>query len=109
MGRDLLDLAEQVARNEQGGAVRFGQAAEQGAHVANAFGIEAVGRLVEDQQPRAAEQGAGDRQPLAHAERIAADALAAGAGQVDDVEHAVDLAAVEAEQPAGDVEILVCR
>jgi hypothetical protein len=36
---------------------------------ADAFGVQAVDWLVEQQDPRVAEQGAGDTQPLGDAER----------------------------------------
>ena len=40
----------------------------------HALGVEAVDRLVEDERARVAEQGRRDAEPLAHAEREAADA-----------------------------------
>ena len=40
----------------------------------HAFGVEAVGGLVEDEHRRLAEQGGGEAEALAHAEREAADA-----------------------------------
>src|SRR5450759_3798511 len=43
---------------------------EQVAHLADATGVKAVGRLVEDQQPGRPEQGRGQTEPLAHAERV---------------------------------------
>ena len=61
------------------------------AHPEHALGVEAVDRLVEDERGRVAEHGGGDTEPLAHAEREAADALAGDrleAGQADDLVHA---------------------
>jgi hypothetical protein len=54
------------------------------------LGIEAVDRLVEHHHPGIAEQGTGDPQALAHAEREAAAAAAGDVAEADDVEHLVD-------------------
>ena len=78
---------------------RLGEVAEQAAHPAHALGVEAVGGLVEDQHLRVAEQRVGDPEPLAHAERVLADALARGrAVEADQLQHLVDAAAPDAEQ-----------
>ena len=65
-----------------------GEVAHELAHPQHALGVEPVDRLVEDQRRRVAEQGGGDAEPLAHAEREAADALAGDgleAGELDDL------------------------
>ena len=94
---DRLDLAQQV-RGEQHGAAAVGEVAQQPAHPGDALRVEAVGRLVEDQHARVAEQRVRDAEPLAHAERVGADALARRrAREADAVEQLVDLAAVDAE------------
>ena len=49
--------------------------ADQRAHVAHARRVEPGRRLVEQQQPRLADQRAGDAEALAHAVRVAADAI----------------------------------
>ena len=46
------------------------------AHPGDALGVQPVRRLVEDQHRRLAHQGVRDAEPLAHAERVVADALA---------------------------------
>ena len=56
----------------------------------DALGVEAVGRLVEDQDLGVAEQGGGQAEALAHAEREAADPAAGVGGQPDLVEGLVD-------------------
>ena len=61
--------------------------------------VEPGGRLVEQQQVRLAEQRRGDAEPLAHAVRVAADAVLGAIGQLDRLEHRVDVAARRA--PAG--------
>ena len=48
-----------------------GEVDEHVADPADALGVEAVGRLVEDDRVRVAEQHAGQAEPLAHAERVA--------------------------------------
>ena len=72
----LLELAEVVGRHQHG-AARAGQRADQRPHLAHALGVEAVGRLVEDQQVGVAEQRGGDAEPLLHAQRVAAVAVVA--------------------------------
>ena len=54
-GAHLLDLGEQVAGDEDRGAGRV-ELEQQRADVADALRVEAVGRLVEDQQPRRPQQ-----------------------------------------------------
>ena len=103
---DDLDLVEQVA-GEQHGAALVGVPAEQVAHPADAGGVEAVGRLVEDQHLGVAEEGGRDAEPLAHAERVVADP-AAGllVGEADHVEHLVDAALGHPHGALGDREDL---
>jgi len=69
-----------VAGDEHGPAL-VGQTPDQTAQPVHALGVEAVGRLVEDQDLGVAEQGPGQPEPLAHAEREAADPSATGGGQ----------------------------
>jgi hypothetical protein len=64
---------------------------DQRAHRGDALGVEAVGRFVQDQQPRAAQQRGRDAEPLTHAERVAGEAVVAAMLQLDDFEHPVDL------------------
>ena len=52
--------------------------------------VEAGGGLVEDQQPRPAQQRGGDAQALAHPVRVAADLVLGARRELDDVEHLVD-------------------
>ena len=85
----LVDLAEQVARDEDGGALG-GELADEVPHLAGALRVEAVGRLVEHQQVARHEQRVGDREPLAHAERVRAVALGRRGQQPDAVERGVD-------------------
>jgi hypothetical protein len=58
---------------EQHGAAAGGVVAEHHAHPVDAGGVEAVGRLVEDEDARLAEQRVRDAEPLPHAERVVAD------------------------------------
>jgi hypothetical protein len=66
------------------------------AEPADAARVEPVGRLVEDQEPRVAEEGRGQAEALAHAQRVAADPAAGGLGEPDDVEDLGDPAARQA-------------
>ena len=71
----LLDLVEQVRREEHGAAL-VDERADEAAHLEDAGRVEAVHRLVEDQQRGVGEQAAGDAEPLAHAERVRLHAVA---------------------------------
>ena len=73
---ELLDLAHQV-RGQQHRDALIGEPADELPHVAHAARVQARGRLVEQQQPRGADQRGGDAEPLAHAVRVAADAVLA--------------------------------
>ena len=83
------DLGEEVAADEDRLAVA-GKGDEHVADPAHAFGVEAVGRLVEDQRVGIAEQHAGEPEALAHAERVAAHLAPGDRCHADDVEHGVD-------------------
>ena len=98
VGGDQLDLRQQVAGNEDGDAVD-GKTEQQPAQFDDAGGVQAVGRFVEDQQSRLAEQRQADRQALAHAQRIFAHAPVGRRRQVHAFEHPVDAFALHAQQP----------
>ena len=70
--RGLLHLAHQVAGDQD---VRPSSASRRSrsADPAHAVEVEPVDRLVEEHDARIAEQGRGDPEPLAHAERVALD------------------------------------
>src|SRR5262245_21090496 len=74
MAADLLHLGEQVRRHQDGDAAG-GDLADERAHLPGALRVQAVGRLVQDDQFPWPEQARGDGQPLLHAERVGALAL----------------------------------
>ena len=91
--RRHLDLVEQVG-GEQHGAAAVGEVAEQSAHPPDAGRVEPVGRLVEDQHLRVADQRRREAEPLPHAQGVVAHApRRLRRGQADEVEHLVDPAA----------------
>ena len=65
------------------------RSAQEVAQPADALGVEAVGGLVEHEDPRIAEQRGGEAEPLGHAEREAAGAPPGGVAEVDELEHLV--------------------
>ena len=75
----LGDLGQQMAGDEHG-ASRRGVGAQEVAQPVDAFGVEAVGGLVQDEDVGVAEEGGGEPEPLPHAQREAADAPTGGAG-----------------------------
>ena len=102
----LLDLVEQV-RGEQHGAALGDELADEAAELEDAGGIEPVERLIEDQQLGIGQQAARHAEALAHAQRVALDAVVATRAQPDALQRAVD-AAVGRAVAGGrvDVEVL---
>ena len=88
-----LHLAEQVA-GQQHRATAGGEVLQEVAHPADALGVHAVGRLVEDQHLGVAEQRGADAEALAHPQRVVADAALGRAVQADPLEHLVGRRAV---------------
>src|SRR5690606_19264049 len=84
-------LAHEVA-GEEDGAAFGGEALEEAADPADAFGVEAVDRLIEDEGFGVAEEGGGDAKALVHAEREAADPAVGYIAQANEVEHFIDSA-----------------
>ena len=103
---DDLDLAEQVGREEHRAAL-VGEMAQQAAHPVDALGVEAVGRLVEDEDLGVAHERTGQPEPLTHAERVVAHA-AAGlvVGEADEAEHLLDPALGHPHLQRGETEHL---
>ena len=84
----LGDLGEDVAGDEHGAAL-CGQAAQEVPQPADAFGVEPVGRLVEDQQFRVAEQRRRQPEPLAHPERVSLHPSPGGIIELHQAQHLV--------------------
>ena len=99
------EVVHPVAGEDDRGAAR-GQPGQDAVDVTGAGRVEAVGRLVEDQQPRARQQRGGQPEALAHPEREAADAVVGDVGQADLVERAGDPVAAVAAQPRQRGEVL---
>jgi hypothetical protein len=63
---------------------------EQAANPSDALGIESVDGLIEDQDTGIPDEGAGDPEPLSHAERVLPGSLTRHRGESDGVEHLID-------------------
>ena len=85
----LLDLVEQVGGEEHRPAL-VTNARIRCAHLEDAGGVEAVHRLVEDQQGRVGDQAARDAEALAHAERVGLHAVVPAVGEADPLERLGD-------------------
>jgi hypothetical protein len=88
VGRDR-HLTHQVAGEEDGTALGR-ERLQKGADPEHALGVETVDRLVEQHDPRIAEQRRGDAQTLPHPEREAAHARAGDLAQPHQIEHLID-------------------
>ena len=104
---DLLHLVELMARDQHGAALA-GEVAEEAAQPADAVGIEPVGRLVEHEHLRVAEQRRGQAEALPHAQRVAADLALAGIAQPDQLEHLVGAPSRQAGGRAQDAQVVAC-
>jgi hypothetical protein len=85
----LGDLGQDVA-GEQDRAPLSGEPAQEVAQPADAFGVEPVRWLIEDEDPRVADQRAREAEPLAHSEREPAGTPVGGAVEFDEPEELVD-------------------
>jgi hypothetical protein len=86
-----LDLGQQVRADQHGRAAR-GELLDELADLDDAGRVEAVGRLVEHDEPRAAEQRQREAEALLHAEREGSASRVRPSGEADEREQLVDLA-----------------
>lgn len=84
----MLHLAHQVGRQEHRASLG-GQVLQQGADPHDAVGVQPVDRLIQHEGGRVGQQGGGDAQALAHAEREGAGPLAGDVGQPDQLQQVV--------------------
>src|SRR6266516_1257679 len=89
VGADLLHLGEQVGRHQDGHAVG-GDLPDEAADLTGALRVQAVGRLVQDDQLPRLEQAGRDRQALLHAQRVRPVTLLRRAEQAHPVQGRVD-------------------
>ena len=82
----LVGLLE-VLRGEQERRALADQLADDVPHAEPAARVEAGGRLVEEEQPRPADQGAGEVEPAAHAARVGLHDAVGGVGEVELLEQ----------------------
>ena len=85
----LAHLAEDVARDEDR-PPRGCQPPERVAHGDDARRIEAVGRLVEEQEAWIAQEGRGDAEPLLHPERVRVHAVTCPVDESHELEELLD-------------------
>ena len=88
MVHGLLDLGQLVAGHQHGAPGR-GERAQKGAQPGQPFRVQTGAGLIEHQHPRIPEQRGGQREPLAHAQREAADVPVRRLGQPDQCEYLV--------------------
>jgi len=68
----LLNLSEQVAGDQNRAALIMGEVPQEVTQPLDAFGVKAVGGLVEDEHLRVAQQRGGQAEPLAHPKGVTA-------------------------------------
>src|SRR4051812_40669089 len=82
------------------------EVAQQAAQPPDAVGVEAVGRLVQDDHARVPEQRGGQPESLAHAHRVAAHLAPPGLVEPDHLEHLVGAAHRQAGDGGEDAEVV---
>src|SRR5690606_36033190 len=103
---DRLDLTQEVG-GQQHGAARVGEGPQHRAHPADAGRVEPVGRLVEDEHLRLAEEGVGQAQPLAHPQGVRPGASPGlRRGEPDQVEHRLHAGGGQSHEAGGEGEDL---
>ena len=85
----LRDLRENVARDEDGPTLR-GERAQELPQPPHPLGVEPVGGLVQHQQLGVAEQGRGETEALAHAQREGLHSASGNVVEIDEPEHLGD-------------------
>jgi hypothetical protein len=101
-------LGDQVARHEHGATV-VGERAQRSAQPADAVGVQAVGRFVEQQHVGSPQQRACQCETLAHAQREAAGALIRRTVEADRVEHVGHPMTRDAAEVGHGVEVVARR
>ena len=82
----LLDLVQQVRRQQDGDRALVAEPPDQGQDLPHALRVDVHGRLVEDEDRRVLHERVGQAQALAHAARVALDLAVGHVGQADLVE-----------------------
>ena len=98
----LLDLSQQVARDQHGGSGGLRHGSNQTAHLLNTRRVQTVGGFVQDQQFGAAQQRHGNAQPLLHAKGILPHLPVSVLGQMNDLQHPADVLPVHVFQVSHD-------
>ena len=100
----LGHLGQQVRRHQHRAALA-GEIAHEVAQPGDALRVEAVGRLVEDEDVGVADERGGQLQPLAHAHGEAADLALGVPGEADQLEHLVGSLVVVAAGAGGHAQV----
>ena len=101
----LLDLAEHVAGDEDGLALTA-EVAQELPQPPDALGVQPVGRLVQQEHLRVAQQRRGEPEALAHAHGVAAGPLARRGRDADQLEHLVDAGGADAGRVGEDAQVV---
>ncbi len=86
---DRLRYLRQDVAGDKYGTALGSQAPQQAAQPVDALGVEPVGRFVEDEDVRVAQEGSGQAEPLAHAQRELAHPAVRRLAQPDELEDLV--------------------
>ena len=99
--------ARMSARDEDRSAF-VGEPAEEIAQPVDAFGVETVCRLIQDEYLRLAQERGREAQSLAHAERELTDTTIRRSGETDELEHLLDAPTRHAPGERVDTKVIAC-
>jgi hypothetical protein len=105
MCRDLFDFGEQVTGEKNGDRAPPRQVADEPPHLVDARRIEAISRLVKNQQVGVTQQSDRNPEPLFHPSRIVPYQPVAHRQQIHHIERLVDSARRQSEQPCMHFEV----
>ena len=104
-GGNAVDLAQQVGGDDDRDAVGH-QRPQEPANLLDTGGVEAIRRLIEDEQRGPARQCHGDTQALLHAQGVLADPLVHLPAQAHGVHRVLDVVVGKIEQALDDPHVL---
>src|SRR5207244_10821054 len=105
---DLLDLRQLVARHEHG-APFVAQLAQEAPDLPDPGGVEAVGRLVEDEHGRILQQHPREPEALTHPEGVPLHRVVGALSETDLLEDGVDGSGPDPVEPSEQAQVLPGR
>ena len=94
-----------MAGDQNRGPGGFRHGSDKAAHFLHPCRVQTIGRLVQDQQLWAAQQGHGDAQPLLHAQGVLPHRSVGVRGQADDIQYPANVPVIHTLQIRNDFQV----